>query len=545
MVLLQIFAAAALIQFATLGQSPLASVEGIVLRAGTREPIERATVSLIPPGSNVVTTLSGRDGRFVFPSVAAGQYRIAVTRTGYLDKIYTSDDSENGGVGVLNVRSGERFQNLQLFMMPAAAISGHVYDPDGNPAANILVEALKRSYQGDLLRLVRAGAAQTNDRGEYRLFGLTRGKYYVEALGITNGLDLSPISGAALGVPQKIGSDFPATADALVPVFFPGTADLEGAQPIDLQAGADFGGVDFTLVQAKTHNVRGTVIDGWTGRPASSAALTLGRRGGGVSGLTDRTESDGRFEVEKVLPGSYVVHGVMRTESGFSTGRTSLQVGNADLENVTVVISPGTDIPGEIVYDGSGPRAADLNPNIKLYGVQDGTVENAEFTDSPKFTIHDIAPGDYEIRVHRLQANEYVKSIRFGGADASNGTVQVRERSTARIEITLATTTASVDGTIRGASGELVANLKVTLVPVSAQAKRADLYKTSTADSSGRFHFQGVAPGEYMIFAWYDVEADIWYDPDFVRQLQIFGTPAHVDQNTTLNIEVRPVPALY
>jgi hypothetical protein len=138
-----------------------------------------------------------------------------------------------------------------------------------------------------------------------------------------------------------------------------------------------------------------------------------------------------------------------------------------------------------------------------------------------------------------------VKSIHFGGADASNGTVEVKDRSTAGIEITFATTTASIDGTIRGISGELVANLKVTLVPVPAQAKRADLYKTSTADSSGRFHFRGLAPGDYKILAWYDVETDIWHDPDFVQQLGNFATPAHVDENTTLNIEVRPVPALY
>jgi 5-hydroxyisourate hydrolase-like protein (transthyretin family) len=377
-------------QFGAQVQSNPASVAGIVLRTGTGEPIERAAVSLIPAGSNAVTTLSGRDGRFVFPSVAAGQYRVAITRTGYLDKIYRSDDSENGAV---NVRSGERFQNLQLFMTPSAAISGRVYDPDGNPAANVLVEALKRSYQGELLRLVRAGAAQTNDRGEYRLFGLNRGKYYIQAVGITNGLNLSAISGAALGVPLKIGSDFATAADVLVPIFFPGTGDFEGAQPIDLQAGADFGGVDLTLVQAKTHNVSGTVIDGRTGRPASSATVTLVRRGGGVSGLTDRTESDGRFQVGKVLPGSYVVGAVMRTESGFLTAaRFSLHVGDADIENVAVVLSPETDIPGEIDYDGSGPRAADSHPNIKLYGLQDSTIESAEFIDGRKFTIHDIAP---------------------------------------------------------------------------------------------------------------------------------------------------------
>jgi hypothetical protein len=48
-----------------------------------------------------------------------------------------------------------------------------------------------------------------------------------------------------------------------------------------------------------------------------------------------------------------------------------------------------------------------------------------------------------------------------------------------------------------------------------------------------------------MVFVWYDVEEDIWHDPDFVQQLGNFGTPAHVDENTTLNIEVRPVPASY
>src|SRR5262245_53518897 len=63
-----------------------ASVTGIVVRIGTSTPVPRARISLTNttgPGTPLTAT-TGADGRFVFPNIQPGQYRVIVTRDGYV-----------------------------------------------------------------------------------------------------------------------------------------------------------------------------------------------------------------------------------------------------------------------------------------------------------------------------------------------------------------------------------------------------------------------------------------------------------------------------
>jgi hypothetical protein len=85
-----------------------------------------------------------------------------------------------------------------------------------------------------------------------------------------------------------------------------------------------------------------------------------------------------------------------------------------------------------------------------------------------------------------------------------------------------------------------------SLIPDAAHVQRADLYRsTSTADISGRFHFEAVAPGNYTLFAWEDVEEGIWHDPEFVNRFENLGTPVHIDEANSVTVELHPVSTAY
>src|SRR5262249_33203363 len=71
--------------------------------------------------------------------------------------------------------------NIILQIMPAGTISGRVFDRDGEPLANVTVEALKYSYQEGQRVMNVVQTARTNDLGEYRLFWLQPGQYFVSA----------------------------------------------------------------------------------------------------------------------------------------------------------------------------------------------------------------------------------------------------------------------------------------------------------------------------------------------------------------------------
>src|SRR5262249_6485356 len=269
------------------------------------------------------------------------------------------------------------------------------------------------SYVNEQLTLSVVTSAQTNDRGEYRLFGLPPGRYYVKAAGVADGLIMAATAGVP-GPPLLERGDFVNFAEKFVPVYFPGTVDSKSAESIELRAGADFGGVDLTVVKARTHRLRGSVTDGITGRPAASAIVSLTSLESGLNMPGGRVDSEGKLEVQNVLPGSYFLTAALRAGAERPlSGRIPVVVGDADLDNLSIVMSPGLEIPGQIIFEGSGQRAVDSHPFISL---QSGRAyfDGGEFSNNTTFTMHNVVEGDYDLRIDNVGQNQYVKSIRFG-----------------------------------------------------------------------------------------------------------------------------------
>jgi hypothetical protein len=81
-------------------------------------------------------------------------------------------------------------------------------------------------------------------------------------------------------------------------------------------------------------------------------------------------------------------------------------------------------------------------------------------------------------------------------------------------------------------------------VPNASRRQRADLYRRAAADESGRFHLQGIAPGDYVLFAWEDIEVGLWRDSEFIRRNESSGKPVHIIEGSRGNAEVTAVPLL-
>jgi hypothetical protein len=99
-----------------------------------------------------------------------------------------------------------------------------------------------------------------------------------------------------------------------------------------------------------------------------------------------------------------------------------------------------------------------------------------------------------------------------------------------------------VSGTVVGARQEALPNRTVVLVPDVRLRYRSDLYKTAATDSSGSFRLQGIPPGDYVLFAWNNVETGAWQDPDFVRGYENRGKPIHIAEETDDDIQLTVIP---
>src|SRR5262249_60264061 len=115
-----------------------------------------------------------------------------------------------------------------------------------------------------------SGTAKTNDRGEYRLYWLTPGKYYLSA-GSASGPTRALEFGGTGDSPNGLQESYALT-------YYPGAADLKDAAAIEVQAGGELSAIDFNVPGQLLRKVRGRVIDSRTGQRPAPANLSIASR---------------------------------------------------------------------------------------------------------------------------------------------------------------------------------------------------------------------------------------------------------------------------
>src|SRR5437016_3076114 len=173
-------------------QVPKATIEGVVMRVGTNEPVARARVSvtkLAGPGaapaqfnpSAIPPVMTDSQGRFMIPDLEPGSYQLNAARNGFARQMYGERSPGRGGAP-LNVVAGQSLKDIVFRLTPAGTVIGRVSDASGDLVAGVLVQLLQSRYDIDGKHTFQTvSAARTNDRGEYRLYWITPGRYFLNA----------------------------------------------------------------------------------------------------------------------------------------------------------------------------------------------------------------------------------------------------------------------------------------------------------------------------------------------------------------------------
>ncbi len=371
--------------------------------------------------------------------------------------------------------------------------------------------------------------ASTNDLGEYRLFGLTPGRYY---LSVTHGRPTVSFARS------RTGRETPAESQAYPTLYYPGVPDVSQAAPLKLEPGEERRGIDFRLTPAPAATISGQV------RGAPGRVMVILRRQGeplwvarGPGGVTDRRT--GEFFIEGVLPGAYVLEAVTMREGEQLFARLPVFVGDDGLRGVVLELRPGVKVSGRVVFDGEAPggalekiRVSLLAPvNILFFGSRGGRVDS-----EGRFALESIVPGRHRIRVYGLPDGAYLKAAVVEGADVLEDGLEVPEAGLAGLQVTIGLRAALVTGTVLEEDGKPVAGATVVLAP--ERRRRTDLFRSVTTDQYGRFFIEGIAPGEYQIFAFDDVESGAWSDPDFLAEWEDAATEIELEEGGREAVEL-------
>jgi hypothetical protein len=249
-----------LISLLLVQQRPIgASIEGQVVRAGTTQTLRESRILLTKVGGRLADSIvasTDADGRFAIANIPSGRWRVFADHDDYVRGEYGQRSITQPGSPVELVE-GQRLGNLTLSLTPVGVITGRITNRNGLPVPRVFVRALKSTYTQGERKLTMVKETQSNDLGEYRLFGLTPGLYFVSAAPY-----LTPeIRDSVYVVPTAPGLDRPGegrtqmtigallnagapfhpfalTGERYAEVFFPGTTDSQGARPVDVQPAA-------------------------------------------------------------------------------------------------------------------------------------------------------------------------------------------------------------------------------------------------------------------------------------------------------------------
>src|SRR4030095_5357710 len=130
-------------------------------------------------GRTAPTATSDRDGRFTFANVTPGPYTVRVQKDGYFGRPEGGNSPATSAIHV-NVVAKET-KDASLSMIPGALIGGRVFGADGQLLSNAIVNALRVSYPLGYAVLEGQVSKGTDDRGEFRLFWIPPGDYYLTA----------------------------------------------------------------------------------------------------------------------------------------------------------------------------------------------------------------------------------------------------------------------------------------------------------------------------------------------------------------------------
>ncbi len=257
-----------------------------------------------------------------------------------------------------------------------------------------------------------------------------------------------------------------------------------------------------------------------------------------TGGMAIAPPPDGAFEFKGITPGSYVLSATATLDLGSLAASMPVEVGEQHIEGIALVLSEAAELSGAVSVEGP-PPANPKGLRVMLEPVEMMALSTASVGEDGKFTLKNVTPNRYQVRLTGGPETAYIKSVRLAGRDAADTEIDLASGVSGVLQITLSTAGAQVDGVIRGEDDKPVAGATVALIPDS---KRYALYKSIATDQNGAFSLKGITPGNYRLLAWDDIEPGAYQDPDILKRYESKAEALTLKEDDRRNMSLKVIP---
>jgi hypothetical protein len=526
--------------------TPSGQISGRVLAADSGRPIKRArvfvTAAELPGGRGVLT---GDQGVFELTELPAGRYTMTVSKSGFVSLSYGQRRPLQAGTP-LQLGDGQQLKGIDFRLPRGSVIAGQILDEDGEPMPGVMVRVMRYQYLQGERRLAPAGAGQTDDKGQFRVWGLMPGEYYVNAIARNAG---AGGRFAAFGGPGGFPGGFPGVGGrgglgggrggfaqppddedqlAYAPTYYPGVPSADEAKPITVGLSQEVLDINFNLQLVRTSRISGHVTNP-DGTPTTSGNVNLatdapGRAQVGAN-FGSRIDWDGAFSIVNVPPGRYVLRARGNDSETPQYAAQPVSVNGRDVDDLTVVLTPGATVSGTVTFlPGQTPAPDFTQVRIAAPSTDQGAFgpqSNARVDKDGHFALDGVPEGGHLIRPGGNMRGWMVKSVTIAGRDVTDTPVQLRSgQNLANVEVVFTDRLGEIDGSITNEQSVPIPDYTVLAFPTDPTLWRPQARQIMTArpDQTGKYRLRGLPPGEYYLTTVDPSEQGEWFEPAYLDE---------------------------
>jgi hypothetical protein len=530
-------------------QDPVAKgtgrIAGTVTAVDTGRAVSGAMIRLVrweggrgsPSG-----TKTDAQGHFVLPDLLPGSYQLTVTATGFLTIDYGQRQPPEPGKRI-ELKDAELFERADVSLPRPSGVEGRLLDEFGDPAPGVVVQIASVQFAAGARRLIPMNtppANPTDDKGQFRIDGLSPGEYYVMAL--SGPFAITP----NMMTPGMKDSD----RAGFAPTFYPGTAMAADAKPVKVELGRDVLGVSFSLVAAQMATLSGTAVDAG-GQPVKDAQVMLLPTQSGdvrmISMASFTTGTDGTFSFRNVPWGTYVIQASAPGGSVGQGGFGSLQViaGRPEVSSLTVRVNRAT-MRGRLAFEGSAPPSpiTDVVIQPRPTNFVDGPIGGGPRRSITKDDLTFEVSGLAGLAVVAIFAPSpwILKSVTIAGKDMTDTPIDFRSGDVNDVEVVLTSRAASVTGVVFDEDKPSTDYGVIVFAEDSLKwAYPSRFIAAGRPNQQGRFTLQGLPPADYLAIALPGIPAINAIDPELLESLRKGATRFSLGEGEAKTLDLKIV----
>jgi Carboxypeptidase regulatory-like domain len=509
-----------------------ATVRGRVVAADTGQPLRKAQVRISSNEfreNRVMTT--DAEGRYEFKELPAGRYTLSASKGSYVQLQYGQLRPFEPGKPI-EVLEAQTLEKLDFALPKGGVITGRILDEFGEPLADTQVAAMRHQNFNGRRQLVPAGRpAMTNDIGEFRLFAIPPGQYYLSAT-------LRPTS--------MMGDTDDRSGYA--PTYFPGTSNLAEAQRVSIALGQVVSDVNMALMTTRTARISGIVVDS-QGRPMMGMVFAMPRGESTMMmfGAPNQIKPDGSFSIGGLAPGTYV----LQTQGGngpeSESAATEITLGGDDVTGIRLVAGKPSIAIGRVIVDAGA--AGSLQPSTIRLMMQPVVSDMPMFNMTGPSALNDdltfelkTRPGKMRVQLAGQPAGWSIRAVRYRGQDITDSGFEFRaNENVSDLEVELTNRETTLSGLVTNDRGAAVKDYAVIVFPRDRDKWSAGMryLKTSRPDQDGRFKVSGLPPGDYYAIALDYVDSGEWTEPEFLERVRSNANEVSLNEGETKSLDLR------